>query len=88
MCNSELEFNNRQTERLDELDNMTFDTICAYLDYPDQENFEWNMEIIGEVAECIEETLRHHGYRVYRPYCTINMDGKVEIRDYVEPVAK
>ena len=50
------EFTSAQTERLDEIDNAVYQTILAFLNKSEDE-FPWDMYYIGEVAECIEETL-------------------------------
>ena len=60
------EFTSAQTERLDEIDNAVYQTILAFLNKSEDE-FPWDMYYIGEVAECIEETLLSMGQRVHRP---------------------
>ncbi len=53
-------------ERGDEIDNATFDAICA-MAQPGTE-VEWSMELIGEVNEFIEKVLSDAGVPTCRPY--------------------
>ena len=68
------EFTSAQTERLDEIDNAVYQTILAFLNKSEDE-FPWDMYYIGEVAECIEETLLSMGQRVHRPVIVTGKDG-------------
>ena len=83
-----LELNDRQIERLDEIDNAVYQTILAFLDKSEDE-FPWDMHYIGEVAECIEETLLSMGQRVHRPVIVTEKDGISRIEEYQDqPKAK
>ena len=78
------ELNDRQIERLDEIDNAVYQTILAFLDKSEDE-FPWDMYYIGEVAECIEETLLSMGQRVHRPAILTEKDGTSHIEEYQSP---
>ncbi len=78
------EFSSAQTERLDEIDNTVYETILAFLDKTEDE-FPWDMSYIGEVAECIEETLLRMGQRVHRPVIVMGKDGISCIEEYQYP---
>ena len=78
------EFSSAQTERLDEIDNTVYETILAFLDKTEDE-FPWDMSYIGEVAECIEETLLRMGPRVHRPVIVTGKDGISCIEEYQYP---
>ena len=78
------EFTSAQTERLDEIDNAVYQTILAFLNKTEDE-FPWDMYYIGEVAECIEETLLSMGQRVHRPVIVTGKDGISRIEEYQDP---
>lgn len=78
------ELNGRQIERLDEIDNAVYQTILAFLDKSEDE-FPWDMYYIGEVAECIEETLLSMGQHVHRPAILTEKDGTSRIEEYQSP---
>ena len=78
------EFTSAQTERLDEIDNAVYQTILAFLDKTEDE-FPWDMTYIGEVAECIAETLLSMGQRVHRPVIITGKDGISRIEEYQYP---
>ena len=56
----------------------------AFLDKTEDE-FHWDMSYIGEVAECIEETLLSMGQRVHRPVIVTGKDGLSRIEEYQYP---
>ena len=78
------EVTSAQTERLDEIDNAVYQTILAFLNKSEDE-FPWDMYYIGEVAECIEETLLSMGQRVHRPVIVTGKDGISRIEEYQDP---
>ena len=78
------EFTNAQTECLDEIDNAVYQMILAFLNKSEDE-FPWDMYYIGEVAECIEETLLSMGQRVHRPVIVTGKDGISRIEEYQDP---
>ena len=78
------EFTSAQTERLDEIDNAVYQTILAFLN-KSKDEFPWDMYYIGEVAECIEETLLSMGQRVHRPVIVTGKDGISRIEEYQDP---
>ena len=78
------EFTSAQTERLDEIDNAVYQTIPTFLNKTEDE-FPWDMSYIGEVAECIEETLLSMGQRVHRPVIVTGKDGISRIEEYQYP---
>ena len=78
------EFTSAQTERLDEIGNAVYETILTFLNKSEDE-FPWDMSYIGEVAECIEETLLSMGQRVHRPVIVTGKDGVSRIEEYQDP---
>lgn len=58
--------------------------FSAFLDKTEDE-FPWDMSYIGEVAECIEETLLRMGQRVHRPVIVTGKDGISCIEEYQYP---
>lgn len=76
--------NSAQTERLDAIDNAVYTAILAFLDKTEDE-FSWDMSYIGEVAECIEETLLRMGQCVHRPVIVTGKDGLFRIEEYQYP---
>ena len=57
---------------------MVYQTILAFLDKTEDE-FPWDMSYIGEIAECIAETLLSMGQRVHRPVIVTGKDGTSHI---------
>ena len=78
------EFTSAQTGRLDEIDNAVYQTILAFLNKTEDE-FPWDMYYIGEVAECIEETLLSMGQRVHCPVIVTGKDRISRIEEYQYP---
>ena len=80
----EIEFSDRQIEQLDDIDNSVYQTILIFLNKTEDE-FPWDMQYIGQVADAIEETLLNLGQRVYRPAIITEKDGSMHLEEYQEP---
>ena len=82
---SNKEFTNKQIERIDEVDNAVFD-LCKLM--TNNENLDWNIEFIGEIADLASEVLIGCGYTVYYPTRITYDDGREEIFDYYPDLSK
>lgn len=65
---SSKEFENYLIRKCDEIDNAAFDLINAMYNKGDSEEIEWDMEIIGEVVDVVEETLKSYCFGICRPF--------------------
>lgn len=71
MRTGEVEMNQRMTERVDRIDNQTYQYLLRLLDINEDEageKFPWNIEILREVFEDAVAVLGRHGYNVCDPY--------------------
>lgn len=75
----ELELNNEQIERQDEIYNGVFE-LCKIM--AEDQKLEWNMSFIGEIADCAESILMRHGIRVRFPAVVTDPDGVQHIEEY------
>lgn len=62
----ECELTKGQIDRIDEIHNAVFD-LCKI--FTEDENLEWNMSFIGEIAENVCEILVREGHSIRYPYC-------------------
>lgn len=76
-----VEFSDEQIRRIDEVENAVYD-ICKL--FTDDDKLEWDMQIIGQIAELIADMLSWHGHNVYYPYRIEDKDGMQEIHDWYE----
>jgi len=76
----ELELNDAQIERVDEVENAVYKMCCVLTESPD---LEWNMEYIGEIADFAAELLTKLGHRVRYPAVVTEADGSQHIEEYV-----
>lgn len=67
----ELELTDEMLARNDEIDNAVFACLCTLA----EQDFEWDMEIIGEVTEDIRSVLERHGIKMRWPGIVTNEDG-------------
>ena len=77
--NQEPELSDEQIVRIDEVENATFDYIRVLAE---NENMEWNMEYIGELADLAAELLTKQGMKIRYPAIVTNEDGIQVIEDY------
>lgn len=75
----DLEFSDEQTARNDEIYNAAFE-FCKVM--AEDENLEWNMEILGQLADYAAELLTRHGSRVRHPAVVTEPDGRQYIEEY------
>lgn len=75
----DLELSDEQTVRNDEIYNAAFD-FCKVM--AEDENLEWNMEILGQLADYAAELLTTHGSRVRYPSVVTEPDGSQHIEDF------
>ena len=75
----ELELSDEQTARNDEVYNAAYD-FCKIM--AEDENLEWNMEILGQLADFAAELLTGHGSKVRYPSVVTEPDGSQHIEDF------
>jgi len=75
----DLELSDEQSARNDEIYNAAFD-FCKIM--AEDENLEWNMEILGQLADYAAELLTTHGSRVWYPSVVTEPDGSQHIEDF------
>lgn len=73
---AELELSDEQVARNDEIYNAAFD-FCKVV--AEDENLEWNMEILGQLADYAAELLTSHGSKVRFPSVVTEPDGSQHI---------
>ncbi len=79
MKTGEVEMNQRMTERVDWIDNQTYQYLIWLLDIDEDERgekFPWNIGILREVFEDAVAVLNKHGYRVCDPYISTSDTGR------------
>lgn len=70
---NEVELNDRQIERLDEIDNAMYDFLLVLLEKT-PESFPWDMHHIGEAVDAVQDVMLSHGFDIHRPY--VEVDGE------------
>ena len=75
----ELELSDKQTARNDEVYNAAYD-FCKVM--AENENLEWNMEILGQLADFAAELLTSHGSKVRYPSVVTKPDGSQHIEEF------
>ena len=75
----DLELSDEQSTRNDEIYNAAFD-FCKVM--AEDENLEWNMEILGQLADHAAELLTSHGSRVRYPSVVTEPDGSQHIEEF------
>lgn len=75
----ELELDDEQATRNDEVYNGVFD-LCRVLS--ENPELAWDMNFIGEIADCAASILGRHGIRVHFPAVVTNKDGSQYIEEY------
>lgn len=77
----EVELSDRQSKRVDEVYNAVYE-MCKTL--TENENFEWDMYFIGEIADFAANTLVLAGNKVRYPAVVTEEDGSQYIVEYHE----
>ena len=75
----ELELNDEQSERNDTIHQAVYD-LCVVMTHDD--DLEWDMEYIGEIADGVASILTSQGKKVRYPSVVTNPDGIQHIEDY------
>ena len=75
----ELELTDEQTARNDEVYNAAYD-FCKIM--AEDENLEWNMEILGQLADFAAELLTGHGSKVRYPSVVTEPYGSQHIEEF------
>lgn len=75
----ELELSDAQSARNDEIYNAAYE-FCKVM--AEDDHLEWNMEILGELADLAAELLTRHGSRVRYPAVVTEPDGRQYIEEY------
>ena len=75
----DLELSDEQSARNDEIYNAAYE-FCKVL--AEDENLEWNMEILGQLTDYAAELLTMHGRRVRYPSVVTEPDGSQRIEDF------
>lgn len=78
----ELELSDDQAARNDEIYNAIFD-MCKVV--AGNDNLEWDMYYIGEIAELTANLLINRGEKVRFPAVVTDTDGKQHIEEFYEP---
>lgn len=82
MGEQELELSDEQIARNDEIYNAVYD-MCKVI--AGNEDLEWDMHYIGEIAELAANLLITRGEKVRFPAVVTGPDGKQHIEEYYEP---
>ena len=75
----ELELSDAQRARNDEIYNAAYE-FCKVM--AEDDHLQWNMEILGELADLAAELLTRHGSRVRYPAVVTEPDGRQYIEEY------
>lgn len=77
----ELELSDEQVARNDEIYDAAFD-FCKVM--AEDERLEWNMEILGQLADYAAELLTSHGSKVRFPSVVTEPDGSQHIEEFYD----
>ncbi len=72
--NNELELTNRQIERLDDIDNTVYQTLLVLLE-KNEDEFPWDISIIGDTIDAIAAVCEEHGHHIRYPGIVTEEDG-------------
>lgn len=75
----ELELTDEQIARNDEIYGAAYE-FCKVM--AEDENLEWNMEILGQLADFTADLLTSHGSRVRYPAVVTEPDGSQHIEEF------
>lgn len=76
------ELSDEQSERCDEIYNAVYE-MCKVI--AGDEELEWDMYYIGEIAELAANMMVNRGYKVRFPAIVTEEDGSQHIEEYYEP---
>lgn len=79
----EPQFTRVQEERIDEVYNAVLE-MCCKLTAGGEKEVEYNMVLLGPLADNIAEYLTHNGYEVYFPTQTTEENGKTVIYNFYD----
>lgn len=79
----EPQFTRVQEERIDEVYNAVLE-MCCKLTAGGEREVEYNMALLGPLADNIAEYLTHNGYEVYFPTQTTEENGKTVIYNFYD----
>lgn len=82
------EFTTAQLEQIDNVQNAAYDllkTLYIKSKETEPEELEWDMGLIGELADAAAEILKGHGHAAYYPYRETDKKENTEIHDYDKP---
>lgn len=77
-----VELTDEQSERNDEIYNAVYE-MCKVV--AEDENLEWDMYYLGEIAELTANMMVNRGYKVRFPAIVTEEDGSQHIEEYYEP---
>ena len=81
----EVEMSDAMAERVDDVENAVYALCC---ELAQNNELEWNIAYIGEIADIVCDILVEHGIRVNYPAVVTNEDESQEICEWVEPVTE
>lgn len=76
---SEPELTDEQVARIDEIHNAVYELCKVLTENPE---LEWDMQYIGEIADCAAETMCEAGYKVRYPAIVSEEDKPEHIEEY------
>lgn len=76
------ELTDKQSERNDEIYNAVYE-MCKVV--AEDDNLEWDMYYLGEIAELAANMMAGRGYRVRFPAIVTEEDGSQHVEEYYEP---
>ena len=77
--NIDLELSDEQTARNDEIYGAAYE-FCKVI--AEDENLDWNMEILGQLADFAADLLTSHGSKVKYPAVVTEPDGSQHIEEF------
>lgn len=76
---NEIDYDSKQTQRLDEINNSVFEFLKVFLN---DENLPWNIDLIDSVINMSGKFLTKRGYKIYYPSIMESGDGEQYISDH------
>lgn len=73
------ELNDRQIERIDEVENAVY-RLCKVL--TENDDLEWNMPYIGEIADMAADILTKQGHKIRYPAIVEDESGEEHVEEY------
>jgi len=74
IATEDIELTKEQLSRNDDIDNTVYQMLLTLLEKSEEE-FPWNMGVIGDVTDAIEDVLEKKGYHVRHPGIVHEKDG-------------